>query len=95
VASAGQGNLRTMVNRYQLGVCVEPDDHAALTAGIRRWLEGPPQPMWEEYLLENSWAMNAEIVLQRLTEDRRRIVTVPCAGARVPRESARSGDGPQ
>ena len=65
VASAGGGNLRTVVQRYQLGVWVPPDDLDALIAGLRRWREDPPRPRWEEYLREHSWERNAELVWSR------------------------------
>jgi glycosyltransferase involved in cell wall biosynthesis len=66
IASSGQGNLRSMVIRYGLGVFVEPDDCAAIQSGIRRWLDGIPEPCWENYVRDNSWEMNARIIRDRM-----------------------------
>lgn len=66
LASSGQSALRTQVTRYRLGVWVEPDDPAAIKEGICRWLRGVPEPLWTEYLEENSWTRNAEAVRQRM-----------------------------
>jgi glycosyltransferase involved in cell wall biosynthesis len=66
LASSGQSALRTQVERHQLGVWVEPDDPAAIREGLRRWLRGTPEPLWSEYLAENSWTRNAEAVRQRM-----------------------------
>ena len=68
IASAGEGNLRSMVLRYGLGVFVEPDDCAAIRNGIRRWINGIPEPRWEAYTRDNSWETNAGIVRERLWE---------------------------
>ncbi len=66
IASSGHGNLRSMVLRYGLGVLVEPDDSAAIRSGIRRWLDGIPEPNWGDYARDNSWEMNARVVCQRM-----------------------------
>ncbi len=66
IASCGQGNLRSMVLRYGLGVFVEPDDCAAIRSGIRRWLDGIPEPGWENYARDNSWEMNARIASEQM-----------------------------
>jgi glycosyltransferase involved in cell wall biosynthesis len=66
LASSGQSALRTQVERYRLGVWVEPDDPAAIREGLCRWLHGLPEPLWPEYLEENSWSRNAEAVRQRM-----------------------------
>ena len=66
VASGGQGNLRTMVARYDLGIWIEPDQLEAFVAGVQRWQSAPPVPRWEAYEAENSWERNAEIVRERM-----------------------------
>jgi glycosyltransferase involved in cell wall biosynthesis len=66
IASSGEGNLRSMVLRYGLGVFVEPDDCSAIGSGIRRWLDGIPEPRWEAYASDNSWETNARIVHERM-----------------------------
>lgn len=63
LASAGKGSLRSVVQKYELGIWVEPDDVNSLVTGIRTWLENPPTPQWERYFEENSWALNAKLVL--------------------------------
>ena len=62
LASAGKSSLQSIVQKYNLGIWVEPDDVNATTTGIQQWLENPPHPQWERYFAENSWAMNASLV---------------------------------
>lgn len=66
LASGGEGNLRSMVQKYDLGIWVNPDDIEALTHGIGRWLELPPVPRWADYAAANSWQRNAEIVMRQM-----------------------------
>ncbi len=66
IASAGEGSLRSVVQNYELGIWVEPDDVDAIVTGIRTWLENPPTPQWERYFKENSWALNAKLVSHSL-----------------------------
>jgi len=68
LASAGEGSLRSVVQKYELGIWVEPDDVDSLVAGIKTWLENPPNPRWETYFEENSWALNAKLVSHSLAE---------------------------
>ena len=69
LASSGQGNLKTVVEKYRLGIFVEPDSPEAIRHGLQKWLNGKmPTPMWEQYEKENSWQRNAEIVIDRLFE---------------------------
>ncbi|MDX2256933.1 MAG: glycosyltransferase family 4 protein [Pseudanabaenaceae cyanobacterium bins.39] len=65
IASSGEGNLRTVVQKYKLGVFVQPDDWQAIRDGIQQWLNGIDLPQWERYEQDNSWDKNAEIVCQR------------------------------
>ena len=65
IASAGDGNLRTVVQKYNLGVFVQPDDWQAIHDGIQQWLNGISKPQWEEYEKDNSWDKNAEIICQQ------------------------------
>jgi glycosyltransferase involved in cell wall biosynthesis len=66
IASSGMGNLRSMVLRYGLGVFVEPDKCEAIRNGIRRLLEGIPEPSWAKYACDNTWDKNARIVRNRM-----------------------------
>ncbi len=62
VASSGQGNLRSVVSDYGMGVWVEPDSPSALVYGLHRWQSAPPTPRWEDYEHEHSWQRNASLV---------------------------------
>jgi len=66
IASAGEGSLKTVVNKYELGVWVEPDDPAAVSSGISKWIAERTQPFWEDYNRDNSWQRNAEVVASGL-----------------------------
>jgi glycosyltransferase involved in cell wall biosynthesis len=66
IASAGAGNLQSVVRKYGLGVWVEPDDVGSLTGGIRQWMRSPPEAEWAAYCRDNSWQRNAEIVLHQM-----------------------------
>ncbi len=66
LASSGQGNLQTMVGKYDLGLWVEPDKVEALVDGIRRLRSSPLAPRWAAYEADNSWQRNAEIVIDRM-----------------------------
>lgn len=66
IASSGDGPLRTLVKKYQLGTWVEPDDEAALKQGIGQFLSNPPRPEWDRFLAENSWLENARLIRERM-----------------------------
>ncbi|MEQ8384389.1 MAG: glycosyltransferase family 4 protein [Coleofasciculus sp. A1-SPW-01] len=63
IASAGEGSLRSVIQKYELGIWVEPDDLVSLVKGIQIWLNSPPQPNWEKYIAVNSWLINAQSVM--------------------------------
>jgi glycosyltransferase involved in cell wall biosynthesis len=65
LASSGPGNLCSVVQKYGLGIWVEPDDLNALKVGMERWRTDPPIPRWEAYEEENSWQRNAALVVSR------------------------------
>ncbi|MEA5516913.1 glycosyltransferase, partial [Nodularia sp. UHCC 0506] len=65
IASAGEGNLKTVVQKYKLGVFVKPDNWQAIRDGIQQWLNGIDSPQWEQYEQDNSWDKNAEIICQQ------------------------------
>jgi glycosyltransferase involved in cell wall biosynthesis len=64
LVSSGQGHLKSVVSKYQLGVYVEPDSVDSIIEGINKWLTSPPQPQWEKYFQENSWLVNAKLVVE-------------------------------
>ena len=66
IASGGQGNLSSVVRRYNLGIWVESDCLDALVSGLKLWLKHSPNPDWAAYRSENSWAKNAEVILKAL-----------------------------
>ena len=71
MASSGSGPLKTLVNKYHLGVFVEPDDlekilRAASELATRHQLPATPAPAWERYECENSWEENAKVFVQNL-----------------------------
>ena len=64
IASGGESSLRSVVQQYQLGVWVEPDDLDAIKNGIKTWLDNPPNPQWESYIKNNSWERNTQLVIE-------------------------------
>jgi glycosyltransferase involved in cell wall biosynthesis len=66
VASCGGGNLRSVVERYNLGWFVEPDDTQALASGIMAGMNQQLNSKWKTYEAENSWEQNARIVRERM-----------------------------
>ncbi len=74
LASSGPGPLKTVVEKYHLGVFVKPDDAEEILRGASKLLpssatgkcEFELQPAWERYERENSWEENARIVVERL-----------------------------
>lgn len=69
LASSGGGPLKTVVEGYQLGCYVPPDDDAAILEGAKRLITTSPQPAWDRYLRQNSWEQNALRVISALTPD--------------------------
>jgi glycosyltransferase involved in cell wall biosynthesis len=69
VASSGGGNLQSVVEKYNLGWFVAPDDTAVLKAGIEKAMREKIQPRWEVYESENSWERNAQLVKERMFDD--------------------------
>lgn len=50
IASSGEENLKSVVQKYNLGILVEPDSAEAIRDGLDRWLRGEmPSPRWEQY----------------------------------------------
>ncbi len=66
VASSGGGNLQSVVERYNLGWFVAPDDFNALKNGIEAAMRGQPDSRWDDYETENSWQRNAQLVKERM-----------------------------
>jgi len=66
IASSGKSSLCSVVNKYNLGIWVKPDDVEAIAQGIDTWLKKPLHSQWETYFAENSWEINAKLVIQQL-----------------------------
>lgn len=72
LASSGLGPLKTMVEKYELGVFVKPDDPEEILRGATKLVpssatgkcEFELQPAWDKYEQENSWEENARRVCQ-------------------------------
>ena len=63
LASSGPGPMREVVERFGLGVFVEPDSLDAIARGLRELMERPPAPDWEGYERYASWTANARAVM--------------------------------
>jgi glycosyltransferase involved in cell wall biosynthesis len=68
LASAGEGPLKACVQRFKLGVFVEPDDLEALKYGIQKvtnggWRVAGDDPDWAGYETYASWKENAARIL--------------------------------
>ena len=66
MASAGAGNLKSVVERYKLGWFVEPDSLPALKSGMELALRAGINPRWDVYESDNSWQRNAQLVKERM-----------------------------
>lgn len=74
LASSGSGPLKSVVEKYHLGVFNEPDNPEEILRGASKLVpssatgkcEFELQPAWERYERENSWEENARIVVERL-----------------------------
>ena len=62
IVSAGSGSLKSVVQKYNIGVWVEPDKPDSVVEGIHKCLRSPVTPEWNSYDQENSWEQNARIV---------------------------------
>ncbi len=81
LASSGESPLKECVQRFQLGVFVEPDNAAALAQGMREICEvvsaerrrlprpiGTPALDWAGYRGYASWETNARVILETIEE---------------------------
>jgi glycosyltransferase involved in cell wall biosynthesis len=68
LASAGESPLKDCVQKFRLGVFVEPDDMRALTEGIKKisscqWRASSGEPDWQGYETFASWDVNVAKIL--------------------------------
>lgn len=66
IISSGSQSTRETVERYGIGVWVGPDSVDAIREGLRRMATARPLADWDGYHRDNSWARNAEIILDRI-----------------------------
>jgi glycosyltransferase involved in cell wall biosynthesis len=64
LASSSPSPLIESVQKFQLGITVEPDSPDAVVSGMEQLFSAPPVPHWEDYEDAASWAANAQGVLQ-------------------------------
>ena len=75
LASAGESPLKDCVQRFQLGIFVEPDDLGALQKGMKmvasdEWRVMGGGPDWEGYEAFASWDVNVQKILDAVKEIR-------------------------
>ncbi|MEI6537016.1 MAG: glycosyltransferase family 4 protein [Verrucomicrobiaceae bacterium] len=68
IASCGESNLGRAVDDYLLGERTVPDNAAAISGAMLRFLADPPRPNWTRYLEEHSWRRNAELIKTSLID---------------------------
>ena len=81
LASSGLGPLRTVVEKCHLGVFVEPDNPEEVLRGSKQLMDAlaapafschsvdtptPLESAWDRYESENSWEVNAKVIVQNL-----------------------------
>jgi len=69
LASAGEGALCSVIQRYNLGIWVEPDSLDSIIEGIQKWLDNLPHPQWEIFFESHSWLLNAQLVVNRFSSN--------------------------
>jgi glycosyltransferase involved in cell wall biosynthesis len=73
LASSGESPLKTSVQKFRMGVFVEPDNAEAVAEGMRslcRSLKsgGPsPTPDWDGYEQHASWERNAQVIFEAVS----------------------------
>lgn len=67
IASAGDSNLRCVMEAHRLGMQIEPDSVSAISDAVEKLRVSLDDEFdWVAYECENSWARNAELVAQKL-----------------------------
>lgn len=69
IVSSGQGSLKSVVIKSQIGIWIEPDEPNAIVSGIQNWIKHHKEPDWEKYRNENSWHQNARLVKDAMIND--------------------------
>lgn len=63
IASSGNGALKTVMQKYKLGVWVSPGNEGALNDGLKHALEEKLELNHEEYIKDNTWENSAKIIM--------------------------------
>jgi glycosyltransferase involved in cell wall biosynthesis len=66
LASCGEGALGVAVERYRLGIRVQPDSAKAVAKGLNSLLRARLAPDWEQYRRDHSWVTNARAVIKAM-----------------------------
>ena len=66
LASAAPSPLIESVEKFNLGVAVQPDLQAAVTDGMRQLISIPVQPRWDDYEGAAAWEVNARKILETI-----------------------------
>jgi len=77
LASAGESPLKDCVEKFRLGVFVEPDDMRALKEGIKKissgeWRASSGEPDWQGYEAFASWDVNVVKILDAVEDVRQK-----------------------
>jgi glycosyltransferase involved in cell wall biosynthesis len=77
LASAGESPLKDCVQKFRLGVFVEPDNLRALKEGMKKvasdeWRVAGGEPDWEGYEAFASWDVNVAKILEGVEEVRKK-----------------------
>ena len=77
LASAGESPLKDCVEKFRLGVFVEPDDMRALKEGIKKissgeWRASSGEPDWQGYEAFASWDVNVAKILDAVEDVRQK-----------------------
>lgn len=72
LASSGESPLKTCVEKFRLGVFVEPDNADAVAEGMRSLCSSlqsgvPPAQDWDGYEYHASWERNAQVIFDALS----------------------------
>lgn len=66
VASGGDGPLKSLVSKYQLGEWINQVTPSSTAEIIRRAVDRQPECNWIQYRADNSWQRNAHIVYETM-----------------------------
>jgi len=68
LASSGPSSLQSIIETYELGVWVVPDDLGAISVGVALILTFDGRQLWDAYLKDNSWDSNAKKLMRGMLD---------------------------